>query len=45
MCMCVQYLLFFFSAENMASFEVDLILRQASVGEEVNLTVCFNPAG
>ena len=29
----------------MASFEVDLILREADVGEEVTFVLCYNPAG
>ncbi len=34
-----------FGEENMASFEVDLILREAEIGEEVEFVVCYNPAG
>jgi hypothetical protein len=31
--------------ENMANFEVDLLLRELGVGEEVTLQVLYNPIG
>ena len=43
--MWVQRLLILFTAENMASFEVDMILSEVPVGDTVELTVQYNPSG
>ena len=32
-------------SENMASFEVDMLLSEAAVGEKIHLTLQYNPSG
>lgn len=40
-----MHILFFLYEDNMANFEVDLLLREIGVGEEVVLQVLYNPIG
>ena len=38
-------LCYFLPAENMANFEVDLLMREAAVGEKMTFLVLYNPTG
>ena len=46
MCILIIIVLcYFLPAENMANFEVDLLMREAAVGEKMTFLVLYNPTG